>query len=360
MSLIDLKDIASMLADRIEDLCADVLPRGRRHGKNWVDANVAAGGLGDSMMVCLQGPNRGVFNHFGAGRAGDAIDLIAYVLYNGDKKKAVAYAKSFLGLDNARPHDVERVRSRARKAAQDRAKKHQDQIARRKRQAHAMWLNARPLKKHDPVLRYLQGTRGIPMDRLAKLPGALRFTPDLYHVSGRSCPAMVAAVHNAAGEFVAVHRTYLSFIQGGAVRKAALGEQAKMVLGPYGGGTIALSRGVSGKSLKDAPEGDEIILCEGIEDGLSLAVACPDWRVHAAVSVGNFQNVVLPPAIRTVLIAADNDAPGTPAARAMQKAVDRFIDQGREVYVARPEGGKDFNDMLMNDGGGLVVRGAVR
>ncbi len=61
-------------------------------------------------------------------------------------------------------------------------------------------------------------------------------------------------------------------------------------------------------------------LTEGIEDALSYVLAKPEHRVAAALNVGNLLHVRLPPAIGTVIIEADNDAPGSPADRTLRRA----------------------------------------
>ena len=66
-----------------------------------------------------------------------------------------------------------------------------------------------------------------------------------------------------------------------------------------------------------------------------------------AVSLGNMASIPLPPAIATVIIAAQNDPPGSPAVHALDRAVARFLTEGRRVKIARPPPGvKDLNDLL--------------
>ena len=72
-------------------------------------------------------------------------------------------------------------------------------------------------------------------------------------------------------------------------------------------------------------------------------------RVLSAVSLANMAAVELPPAVRTVIIAADNDGHNLGAARALQRVVDHFIAEGRAVHLARSPVGKDFNDFLTSD-----------
>lgn len=339
-----------MLAQRIEQLCAHLLPGGRREGHEWVDAKRANGGLGDSMRVHIIGARRGVWAHFAnAGARGDALDLVAYVKFSGDKKKAIMWAKSYLGLDNADPGRLKEERAKAQKISKAAEEKAAAEKQSKRNSARAMWLNARPALKNTPVDLYLLG-RGISLNDLeraaGRLPGSIRFAPALRHANGQEYPAMIAQVNNGAGEFIAAHRTYLHSPQPYVVTKAPLGDQAKMVLGSYAGGFITLNRGASNKPLNQAPEGDHVVLCEGIEDGLSIALECPDRRVLACIAVGNIRNIILPPAIKIVTIAKDNDAPDSPAAKSLQVAIDKFIDEGREVFLASSPHGKDFNDCL--------------
>jgi hypothetical protein len=47
-------------------------------------------------------------------------------------------------------------------------------------------------------------------------------------------------------------------------------------------------------------------------------------------------SLALPPAIETVIIAGQNDPPGSPATRAPDRVVQRFLAEGRRVKIARP------------------------
>jgi phage/plasmid primase-like uncharacterized protein len=131
------------------------------------------------------------------------------------------------------------------------------------------------------------------------------------------------------------------------VLKAPLAEPKK-VYGPCKGGAIHLARGASGKPWNDAPAGEVLGLTEGIEDALSYALAVPEHRVAAAINIGNLASLALPPGIATVIIAADNDAPGSQADRTLERAAARFLAEGRQVRIARcPVGTKDLNELLM-------------
>jgi putative DNA primase/helicase len=57
--------------------------------------------------------------------------------------------------------------------------------------------------------------------------------------------------------------------------------------------------------------------------------------------------LILPPALREVIICADYDGPGLKAAR---KAAEHWAREGRVVRIAKPpREGIDFNDLLLNE-----------
>jgi AAA domain/Bifunctional DNA primase/polymerase, N-terminal len=71
--------IALGLADRIESLCRELLPKGRIDGRNWAVGDIN-GAPGQSLKVCLVGENRGLWLDFAdEGWRGDALDLVEAV-----------------------------------------------------------------------------------------------------------------------------------------------------------------------------------------------------------------------------------------------------------------------------------------
>lgn len=212
---------------------------------------------------------------------------------------------------------------------------------RRRAAAVTIWLAARPSLIDTVADTYLR-RRGIDLRQLGRQSRALRFHPALYHPnSKRTWPAIVAAISGGAGRQVATHRTWLAPDGSG---KAPV-DEPKLTLGSFRGGCIRLWRGASGKPWADAPADDLVAVGEGIETCLSVAIACPEYRILCAVSLGNMGAIELPPAPRSVVLLADNDV--KPAARRMMASViARHIEAGREVRVARSPHGSDFNDAL--------------
>jgi phage/plasmid primase-like uncharacterized protein len=143
---------------------------------------------------------------------------------------------------------------------------------------------------------------------------------------------MVALVENVTRGPVAIHRTYLQ--SNGSAK--ALAEPDKASLGPVGGGAVRLA----------TPEpGEWLVIAEGLETALSVAVACamPAW---AALSAGGIRSLVLPSEIAKVLICADNDTNGV-GQRAAHEAARRWLAEGRQVRIAMPPTlDSDFNDLI--------------
>lgn len=175
------------------------------------------------------------------------------------------------------------------------------------------------------VERYL-AARGLDIAS----PEVLRFHPGLKHRSGKILPAMVALVtEGMTGDSVAIHRTFLS---PDGLRKTDLAPD-RMMLGPCRGGAVRFG---------DA-SGSNLLIGEGIETCLSAmkATGRPTWAALSASNLGSFD---LPSQIRDVVVLADGDERGEQAA---QQAAIRWRRQGRQVRIACPPRGYDFNDMLL-------------
>lgn len=199
----------------------------------------------------------------------------------------------------------------------------------------------------SPSAVYLGG-RGL--EHLVGCP-ELRFHPSCPHPSGAigapvRLPAMIAAVRDADGALVAVHRTYLRRDGAG---KADI-EPAKASLGPVRGGAVRLV------VLEQVLAAGELVIGEGIETSASagLLTNLPAW---SAVAAGNLAKwLALPAEVGRVLIAADRDPPDEhgnhPGQDAARAAWFRFRREGRTARVAMPGKGKgDFNDILLAQGG---------
>lgn len=163
-------------------------------------------------------------------------------------------------------------------------------------------------------------------------PASLRFHPGLKHPSGAVLPAMVAHVTRGIDATpIGIHRTFLARDASG---KAPVVPQ-KMMLGPCRGGVVRLGE-VDGR----------LLVGEGIETCLSVMQA-KRTAAWAALSTSGLRSLDLPIAVVEVVVLADGDVPGEAAAHACAR---RWTREGRQVRIARPPAGKDFNDLLIEAG----------
>ncbi len=336
--LVDVHEIARELNERARALCAELLPAGRRDGHEWRVGSVR-GERGESLGVHLDGQKAGVWCDFSTGECGDALDLVAAVRCAGDKKEALGWARRWLALEPAPPERVAPTEA-PRSSDEDRAA--------RRNLAFRLWLGGHAEILDTPVDRYL-AARGICLRELERRPRAIRFHGALWHQrSARAWPAMVTAVVDGDGRFVACHRTWLE-VRPEGVRKAPI-EPAKAVLGDYRGGAVRLWRGASGKPFREVDERETVDLVEGIEDGLSVAYAAPECRVLAAVSLSNLGHIQLPPQLRRVRLWRQNDT-AREAIAGFERAVRTHLAAGREVLIAAvPAHVKDVNELLTRSG----------
>jgi putative DNA primase/helicase len=192
----------------------------------------------------------------------------------------------------------------------------------------------------------LAGTAGETYlaSRVLRLPETpdLLFHPDLTYWDTRTgYPALVAIVRNAAGERIAIHRTYLAPDGSG---KADV-PKPRMMLSSVAGGAVRLG---------DIGEDGVVGVAEGIETALSVMQACPELPVWAALSSGNLEHIVLPPEVVRVVLLADHDGEGV-GLKVAERAACRFHAEGRRVWIAHPsDAGDDFNDLLLKQGNDVV------
>ena len=169
------------------------------------------------------------------------------------------------------------------------------------------------------------------------IPAVLRFLQHCPHRNGGYFAAMLAPIVNAAGEQVALHKTFLKADGSG---KADLPkEEQRETIGPMKGGAVRLTQ--------HHPD-LELIVAEGLESAMSATqlFGIPSW---AAICANGIETLDLPDAVRRIVIAADHDANDV-GLRAALCARERWEAEGRSVRILLPPNlGEDFNDILLRD-----------
>jgi DNA primase len=195
--------------------------------------------------------------------------------------------------------------------------------------ARRIWREAGPIAG-TPAERYLRG-RAIS----CALPETLRFSR-LRHPEGGEYPCLVSLVTRYDNKFAGIQRTYLTE-QG---RKASVAP-VKLSLGT-----------VKGCAIRLAPVAAELVVCEGLEDGLTLQQEL-GRAVWVAAGASMLPGMHFPSVVRSVVIGADNDAAGQ---RETDKAAEAFTARGLSVRIMRPSAGfKDFNEQAASGEAGRVA-----
>ena len=250
--------------------------------------------------------DKGFFHCFGCGAHGDVLDFVQ-AMQNVDLRKAAEIVVGRAPSTGFAPAKT----GRTREADEE-----------NRERALSIWESASPIAA-TPAETYLRA-RGL----ICALPDCLRFARLQYGKRGQFYNCLVALSVSAEGIATGIQRTFLNDAGTGKANVP----KAKLSLGR-----------ISGSAIRLAPPARELVVCEGLEDGLTLQqeLGSATW---AAAGVGNHKSMRLPLGVRSVIIGADNDDSGIAGASA---AAERFRAEGRSVRIIYPlDGHKDFNDEM--------------
>lgn len=244
------------------------------------------------------------FQCFGCGAQGDVLDFVR-------RSRRVELAEAIRMIDSGALPAAARILEDAAPVK-----------AERQAEALAIW-HAALAPQGTPAELYLR-RRGL----VLPIPPAIRFAR-LPLGKRAPMPALVALITGAGGTPAAIQRTFLR--EDG--RKADLpGGKVKFSLGPISGGAIRLG-----------DVGADLIVTEGLEDGLTLfqEVGHPVW---VAAGAGMMHAIRLPRVVKRITIGADRDATGEASAR---KAAAALATRSRAAQIMWPSApAKDFNAQL--------------
>jgi hypothetical protein len=323
-------DLARRLARDAEAVCRHYLSKGRRSGRYWIVGDVQ-NTPGRSLYVRLAGPDygpgaSGKWTDAASGEHGDLLDLIALNRDLPRLAEAMNEARLFLALPRpAIPAPAHRNHSLP-------APDSSTEAARR------LFHAGRPVPG-TPAEAYLRA-RGI----TATLDWpALRFHPSVYYRADQDSalemwPALLAAVTGLDGAITGIQRTWL--------------DRNRPAKAPIADPRRAMGH-LLGNGVRFGTPSDILAAGEGIETMLALKSALPDLPMIAGLSANHLAALDLPPLLRRLYVARDNDAEGL---RAANRLIARH--QGVEVRPLVPVHA-DFNlDLCRLGAGGL--RGQLR
>jgi hypothetical protein len=318
----DAYELAHRLARDAEAVCRHYLSNGRREGRYWLVGDVR-NTPGRSMFVRLKesmkGP-AGKWTDAASGEHGDLLDVIRESCGLVDFWEAADEARSFLNLSHPEP-EPDHPRSGTPRPATG-----SPEAARR------LFAMSQPVAR-TLAAAYLRNRGIAPLHE----EGALRFHPRCYyrpddHSPTGTWPAMIARVTDLDGHITGAHRTWLDPDGFDPVR-----------LGKAPIDTPRRSMGdLLGNAVRFGVAHDVLAAGEGIETTLSLHCVLPSLPMAAALSANHLAALLLPPTLRRLYIARDNDTAGEVAAMALS---ERAESAGVEAITWTPRRG-DFNEDL--------------
>lgn len=366
----DIPEIKDALKGRIADLCLHLLPDGYREGRLWVAHNpwVADDARKvPALKVALTG-DKGAWKDWRNGDKGDVIKLISFTK-GCDTRTALDWARDYLGLRAMSREDRDKMRREAAERRQREAMAADEARLWKLKRAVQLFEEAAPFDPRSPArdhaCAYLAG-RGCDISTIADLntlsfrfsggtswwKGATWKTGE----AGRRCvslgpvfPALHSAMRQATGVITCCHVTFLDPV----LPKKAPVEPPKLMFGVASGAVIELATGGGGPFWLPEAQARPLILCEGIETGLSLAIAVPEARVWAAGSLAGLGAApVQVPAVADVTVARDNNAGNAQAQAQLMAGVAALEAHGKPITIMASHVGDDFNDLMTGDDDG--------
>jgi hypothetical protein len=315
-------EIGQRLAREAEAVCRHYLSNGRREGRYWLVGDIR-NTPGRSLYVRLTGGEgalraAGKWADAATGEHGDLLDVIQQSCGFSDFTQTLDEARRFLTLPKSEP--LARIEQSA--SGQSRRS---SSVARR------LFAASQPISG-TLAETYLRARGITAIEGLS----SLRFHPRCFFRASRDAPveawpAMIAVVTDLRGRVTGVQRTWLD----PSGRSKAPIETPRRALGQ-----------LIGNAVRFAVACDVLWVGEGIETVLSLQAAIPWAPTAAALSAAHLAALEVPPALRRLYIAQDNDRAGVAAA---QQLTHRARATGVSVVVLEPRLG-DFNDDLQQLG----------
>jgi hypothetical protein len=322
-------ELARRLAREAEAVCRAYLANGRRQGGYWTVGDIH-NTPGRSLYVRLKGGDSGPgaagkWTDAASGEHGDLLDLIASARNLDRLGDVLDEARAFLALP--RPEWIPTSR-------QVRVPSGSPEAARR-------LFNAGRSIIGTPAESYLRA-RGITAS--LRWP-SLRYHPSVYYRAFEDAPreiwpALLAAVTDPEGRITGLHRTWLDPTHS---CKAPLADPRK-----------ALGH-LLGNGVRFGVARDVVAAGEGIETMLALKSILPTLPMIAALSANHLAALDLPPMLRRLYVARDNDEAGRLAASTLR---DRATGTELEMFELRPVLA-DFNVDLRELGAATLLRHIV-
>lgn len=366
----DRDEVKELLKTRIEDLCLKLLPDGRRENRLWVSYNPVTQDYDRSspeLKVALTG-DRGAWKDWRSGDKGDVLKLISYVYGHTTFTETMRWARDWLGLNALTREERARLEREAKKSRAESDRRAEEARLWKIRHAEEKFLTGLALGARSAAeahgRAYFAG-RLCPIEDIQHLDqqtfrfhhAAEYWTLAEYREqngrrmkvkAGPEFPAVMTAMRAPTGQLTACHCTFLDPLK--PAKAAIPGKPSKLIFGEAKGAVIRLTHGPEGEPPETARHAHPLILCEGIETGLSLALACPEARVWAGGSLSNMANApVWMDCVGAVVLARDNNDGNAQAEKQLMQVLAALEASGKPISVMASTVGDDFNDLMRGE-----------
>ena len=160
--------------------------------------------------------------------------------------------------------------------------------------------------------------------------------------AGPVFPAIHSAMRAANGALTCCHVTFLDPV----LRQKAPVAPAKLMLGEALASVIEVSRGPCDEDFWRCATAGPLIIAEGIETALTMALAVPEARVWAAGSLAGMGHCpVQLPCVGEIAVARDNNHGNAQAQKALNAALWKLEEADKPLVVMASHVGDDFNDL---------------
>jgi hypothetical protein len=344
---IDIDVVKSRANHNVRAIAAELLPNGREECGYWRTGSIADE-PGQSLAVTLTGPDQGMWCDHACRSTreggGDIIQLVEQAAFRGDRGQAIAWLKSRLGLDGLDPGRLRKLQAEA--AAEPRPAGPRGGRGARAQAPGARHVASRAsrsaARRSSSICAAGASISACWAD--ARLP---RLRPRaLLQGSG----AQAAGDAGGGGRpDRAAHRDAPHLARAGRPRRLDQGRPRGAEEGarPVHGRVHPAVEGHGGRQEHGrAPPGPTSGRAKGSRTA-SAAMAKPELRVVAAVTLGNLGAIELPDQVGRFVIIGQRDT-HRKTLEALERAIGAQQERGREVWLTPPPAGgfKDVNEAL--------------
>lgn len=299
----DFKTLARRLADHAEAVCAHYLSNGRRHGRYWLVGDVH-NTPGRSLYVRLYAAH-------GGGAAGKWADA-ANPDHHGDLLDLIRWNQNISSAAGLRREAMRFLSEPMRPMQKAPAPRNSPLAANRLFHASVPIIGTHG----EAYLRERAITASLDLK-------ALRFHPGCYYKPNPGAdlethPAVIAAVTDLAGNITGLLRIYLDRYE---PQKAGM-QYPRLAMGH-----------VLGNGIRFGEARHVMAAGEGMETMLALRSLIPAMPMVAATSASHLGALILPPTLKRLYVAMDNDDAGRAAA---ERLAFRHLDEDIDIRLLTP------------------------